>query len=75
MTRGRPIPAPKIVVVHSDQPRFASRDEAWTTVGPIWARILAQTILRDLESQPKKANSSVLVVGKEGPEETNDEQG
>jgi hypothetical protein len=56
MTRGKRLVCPRIVVVQAAEPRFASRDDAWAVAGPILARILAQTILR--EQEERKENTT-----------------
>ncbi len=47
MTRGQRLACPHIAVFHSNQPKYANRDEAWAAVGPILARILAQIIAHE----------------------------
>jgi len=54
MAKGKKIIPPKIVVVHSANPRFASRDEAWEVAGPILARLIAQTILAEQRLRKRK---------------------
>jgi hypothetical protein len=46
---------PRIVVTPAARPKYASRQDAWTTVGPVIARILAQTIRRERERRARKA--------------------
>jgi hypothetical protein len=38
-----------MVIIQAAEPKYKTRDEAWQVVGPILARILAQTI--SLEKQ------------------------
>jgi hypothetical protein len=57
MTRGKRLECPRIVVVQAEQPRHATREEAWAVVGPVLARILAQTITREKVVQKKKHSS------------------
>ena len=58
MTRGQRLACPHVVVFHSKQTKYASRDEAWAIVGPILARILAQIIAREQEEQEKKTKAT-----------------
>jgi len=58
MTRGQRLACPHIVVFHSNQPKYASRDEAWAAVGPILARILAQIIAYEQEEQERKTKAT-----------------
>jgi hypothetical protein len=46
MARGARLKCPPLVVMHAQEPYFKSRQEAWAVVGPILARLLAQTIMR-----------------------------
>lgn len=55
MTRGKRLECPRIVVVQAEQLKHATREEAWAVVGPVLARILAQTITREKAEQEKKA--------------------
>ncbi|GAB4537146.1 MAG: hypothetical protein Kow0063_23480 [Anaerolineae bacterium] len=61
MARGRRLACPSIIVIQANRPKYATRDEAWAVVGPVLARILAQTILRDQE-KPKSETTR-----KQGP--------
>jgi hypothetical protein len=47
MTRGKKLKCPRIVVVQAKNPRFETVEEAWASVGPIVARLVAAAILRD----------------------------
>ncbi len=58
MTRGKRLAGPRIIVSHSNQPKYASRDEAWAVVGPTLARILAQIIMREQEEQERKTETT-----------------
>ncbi|MBN1136837.1 MAG: hypothetical protein JXM73_09635 [Anaerolineae bacterium] len=51
MTKGKRLACPRIVVVEAEELKYASRDEAWAAVGPILARILAQTIRQEKAEQ------------------------
>ncbi|MCL4302330.1 MAG: hypothetical protein KJ077_41965 [Anaerolineae bacterium] len=51
MTRGKTRECPRIVVVQAAEPKFNTRDEAWQVIGPILARILAQTIAVEKQEQ------------------------
>ena len=64
MPRGKRLPCPRIIVVHADQPKYASRDEAWAVAGPVLARILAQTILR--EQDERERNNKKKTTRKRG---------
>jgi len=55
MTRGKRLACPRIVVTQAAQPRFTTREEAWDVVGPVLARILAQTILREQAKQERRS--------------------
>jgi hypothetical protein len=45
---------PKIIVTHTQSPRYASLPETWQIVGPVLARILAAAMGRDKESKNTK---------------------
>lgn len=51
MTRGKRLECPNITIVRAAEPKFKTRDEAWQVVGPILARILAQTISSEKQEQ------------------------
>lgn len=51
MTRGKRLECPHITIVRAAEPKFKTRDEAWQVVGPILARILAQTISSEKQEQ------------------------
>lgn len=53
MTQGKKLECPKIIVVQAAEPKFKTRDEAWHVIGPIFARILAQTISKDKQQEQK----------------------
>lgn len=52
MSRGKKLHCPRIILVPAKQPKYSSRDEMWTVVGPILARVLAQVILQEKRSDP-----------------------
>jgi hypothetical protein len=45
MTRRKRLPGFKTVIAHADQPKHASRDEAWSGVGPVLARRLGLAVI------------------------------
>lgn len=47
MARGKKIQPPKVVVKVVECPKFETQDKMWEAVGPVLARIIAQTILRE----------------------------
>lgn len=51
MTRGKRLECPNITIVRAAESKFKTRDEAWQVVGPILARILAQTISAEKQEQ------------------------
>lgn len=55
MTRGKRLECPNITIIRAAEPKFKSRDEAWQVVGPILARILAQTI--SVKKQEQKSET------------------
>ncbi len=55
MAKGKKRECPRIIVVQTAEPKFNTRDEAWQVIGPILARILAQTI--SVEKQEQKGEN------------------
>lgn len=51
MAKGKKRECPRIIVVQAVKPKFNTRDEAWQVIGPILARILAQTIAVEKQEQ------------------------
>lgn len=57
MPKGKQLPPPEIIVKQADELKFASQEEAFEVVGPILARMIAQTILRENEEKKRKSGS------------------